>query len=86
MSESKLISSEKQTSPIPLVVLENVSFKNNSDIILDNISFRIDKGDFFRNNWSQRCRQNDSIQMLARIKQRFQRNNKDFRQRHTNQR
>ena len=46
MSESKLISSEKQTSPIPLVVLENVSFKNNSDIILDNISFRIDKGDF----------------------------------------
>lgn len=46
MSESKLIPSEKSSPPTPLVVLENVSVKNNSDIILDDISFRIDKGDF----------------------------------------
>lgn len=51
MAESpELISSDKSSSSSkpspPLVVLENVSFNNNSDVILDNISFKIDKGDF----------------------------------------
>ena len=48
MAESELISSEKSSYPPapPLVVLENVSVKHNSDVILDNISFKIDKGDF----------------------------------------
>lgn len=30
----------------PLITLENVTFRNNSDIILDNISFEINRGDF----------------------------------------
>jgi len=50
MVESELVSSEKSSTsspdPIPLVILENVTVKNNSDVILDNISFKINKGDF----------------------------------------
>lgn len=50
MAESELVSSEKSSTsspdPTPLVILENVTVKNNSDIILDNISFKINKGDF----------------------------------------
>lgn len=40
------MSESNQQNLGPLVKLENVSYRNNSEIILDNISFEIDKGDF----------------------------------------
>src|ERR1044072_2868574 len=41
------MSVQQEIALTPLVKINNVSYKNGSEVILDNISFEIDRGDFF---------------------------------------
>jgi len=38
--------SVQKIASTPLVKIDNVSFRNGSEVILDNVSFEIDRGDF----------------------------------------
>ena len=45
--------SVQKIASTPLVKINNVSYRNGSEVILDDISFEIDRGDFLGHYWTK---------------------------------